>query len=283
MKITKIIEMSKKEVPFFFGAAPFSWQLLFFYMPIIFIIWLSIAKLGTFSHITLEHYKVFLNIVYVRVIVQSLLLGLFTALSCFLVGYPLAYWLAFKTGRLKIIFLFLLLSPFFTNFLLHVYAWFFVLDRGGILNTVLQGLGIIHKPIHFLNTLSATAVMMIYYYLPFMVLPIYSTLERFDRRLLEASLDLGASWWQTFRRVLLPLTWPGVQLGFLLVYVPACTEFAIPDLMGGGRYMFMGSVVSFFMLGTHTIVLGTAFTVVSCIILVVSSLVFVSILRRILL
>ena len=155
-----------KELPFFFGAASFAWQILFFYMPILFILWLSFSTVGDISHITLVHYKAFFTMVYLRVILQSLVLGLFTAVVCLVIGYPLAYWLVFKTGRLKTIFLFLLLSPFFTNFLLHIYAWFFVLDRGGLLNNILQGLGIIYEPLHFLNTLGATGVMMIYYYLP---------------------------------------------------------------------------------------------------------------------
>jgi spermidine/putrescine transport system permease protein len=283
MKLKKLIETNRKNTAFFFGAASFAWQILFFYTPIIFILCFSVTRTDIFSGITFTHYASFMNLVYAKVIVQSLFLGLFTALVCLLVGYPLTYWIVYKTGRLKIIFLFFLLSPFFTNFLLHVYAWFFVLDRGGILNTFLLTIGLINEPLHLLNTLGATLVMMIYYYLPFMVLPIYSILDRFDKRLLEASLDLGASWWQTCRRILLPMTWPGVQLGFLLVYVPACTEFAIPDLMGGGKYMFMGSVVSFFMLGAETLALGTAFTVVSCIVVIISSLVLVRMLRYILL
>jgi spermidine/putrescine transport system permease protein len=276
--IKKIQEFNKKESAFFFGAAPLMWQLLFFYLPLFFLIWFSIVQAGSYFDITFTHYRVFLNLTYLYVILQSLILGAFTAFTCLLIGYPLAYWIIFKTGRLKI---FLLLSPFFTNFLLHVYAWYFVLDRGGFLNTLLLSLGIIKEPLHMLNTMAAMGIMMIYYYLPFMVLPIYSTLDRFDKKLLEASFDLGASWWQTFRRVLLPLTWSGVQLGLLLVYVPACTEFVIPDLMGGGKYMFMGSVISFFMLRSQTVILGTAFTVISCAIVIISALLLVTFFRRI--
>jgi ABC-type spermidine/putrescine transport system permease subunit I len=114
-------------------------------------------------------------------------------------------------------------------------------------------------------------IMMVYYYLPFMVLPIYSSLEKFEYKLIEASMDLGASWFQTFRRIMLPLTIGGIRAGFFLVYIPAFGEFAIPELMGGDKYMFVGSVVSHYILGDQTGSLGAAFTVVACLCLLLST------------
>ena len=200
-------------------------------------------------------------------------MALSNAVICLAVGYPLAYFIAFAGQKFKSILLFLLIVPFWTNFLLHVYAWFFVLEKEGFLNNLLRGLGLIQEPIHFLNTMFATMIMMVYYYLPFMVLPLYSALERFDYRLIEASLDLGASSMQTFRRILLPLTLRGVRAGFFLVFIPSFGEFAIPELMGGDKRMFVGSVVSHYILGEETGSLGAAFTVVSCLILLISAII----------
>jgi spermidine/putrescine transport system permease protein len=209
-----------------------------------------------------------------RVIGSSLLLAISTVVICFCIAYPLAYFIAFNGKRFKNLLLFLLIVPFWTNFLLHVYAWFFVLEKRGFINNMLDHLGLISEPIQFLNSLFSIMVMMVYYYLPFMVLPIYSSLERFDRRLLEASLDLGANWFQTFRRVMLPVTMRGVRAGFFLVYIPAFGEFAIPELMGGDREMFVGNVVSQYILGDDTGSLGAAFTVLSGVILIASSVLF---------
>jgi ABC-type spermidine/putrescine transport system permease subunit I len=167
----------------------------------------------------------------------------------------------------------LLIVPFWTNFLLHVYAWFFVLEREGFINNLLHATHLIQSPIPFLNSLFATMLMMVYYYLPFMVLPIYSSLEKFDYRLIETSVDLGASWLQTLKRIILPLSIGGIRAGFFLVYIPSFGEFAIPELMGGDKQMFVGSVVARYILGDQTGSLGAAFTVVSCFILCFSCVV----------
>jgi ABC-type spermidine/putrescine transport system permease subunit I len=124
-------------------------------------------------------------------------------------------------------------------------------------------------------------VMMVYYYLPFMVLPIYSPLERFDFKLIEASLDLGASWMTTLRKILLPLTLGGIRAGFFLVYIPSFAEFAIPELMGGDKYMFVGSVVSHYILGDQTGSLGAAFTVIACLALLISTVLLYKLLSKI--
>lgn len=262
------------DLPFSIGIPALIWQILFFYLPLLFIIFSSFAKVSEtgIEGITLEHLTLFLGPTYLWVIFSSLLLALSNALICVCIAYPIAYFIAFKGKRFKNILLFLLIVPFWTNFLLHVYAWFYVLEREGFLNHLLLSMGLIKSPIHFLNSLFATMVMMVYYYLPFMLLPIYSSLERFECRLIEASLDLGASWLQTLRRILLPLSLRGVRTGFFLVYIPSFGEFAIPELMGGDKQMFVGSVVSHYILGEKTGALGSAFTVVSSLFLLLSSL-----------
>lgn len=265
---------SSELLPFAFGVPALIWQVLFFYVPLLFIVLSSVLKtslLGEIQGVTAEKLLLFLHPLYLKVIGYSFILALSTALICLLIAYPIAYFLAFTGKRFKDLFLFLLIVPFWTNFLLHVYAWFFVLEREGFLNNLLHFLGLIDTPIHFLNSPFAIMIMMVYYYLPFMVLPLYSSLERFDFRLIEASLDLGASWRQTFCQIMLPLTMRGIRSGFFLVYIPAFGEFAIPELMGGDKQMFVGSVVSHYILGEETGGLGAAFTVVSCIALLLSA------------
>jgi spermidine/putrescine transport system permease protein len=267
--------MHKSEIPFATGVPALIWQGAFFYIPLLLIICSSVfsfSSSGAISGLTFDKIALFLTPTYLWVILSSLMLAFGNALLCLMIAYPLAYFLAFTAKKYKNLLLFLLIVPFWTNFLLHVYAWFFVLEREGIINTLLLWLGIIDQPLHLLNSLFSVMIMMVYYYLPFMVLPIYSSLERFDSRLIEASLDLGASSWQTIQRIVLPLTMRGIMAGFFLVYIPSFGEFAIPELMGGDKKMFVGSIVSHYILGESTGSLGAAFTVVSCIILLLSAL-----------
>ncbi len=274
MKIKFLPKPPATEAPFAVGVPALIWQILFFYLPILLIVVSSVLKFSTSGQVeglTLEKLIPFFSPTYLRVIGYSLLLAISNAIVCLCIGYPLAYFLAFRGRRLKNLFLFLLVVPFWTNFLLHVYAWFFVLEREGFLNSLLMKLGIIHEPLHMLNSVFAIMVMMVYYYLPFMILPIYSSLERFDQRLIEASFDLGASWLQTFRRIMLPLSLRGVRAGFFLVFIPSFGEFAIPELMGGDKLMFVGSVVSHYILGEETGELGAAFMVVASIFLLITA------------
>ncbi len=260
--------------PFLVGSPTFIWQILFFYLPLLFMIvssFLHFSPTGEWEGFSLQSMQLFLSPIYLHVILSSIFLALCTAIICLLIGYPLAYCLAFMKKKYRYVGLFLLFLPFWTNFLLHVYAWFYVLDTQGFLNQILLYLHIIDHPLEMLNTFPAIILMMVYYYLPFMVLPIYSSLEKFNPYLLEASLDLGASWLQTLRRIIFPLTLKGVRAGFFLVYIPAFGEFAIPELMGGDKWMFVGNVISQYILAEGTQSLGSAFTLFSALCLVISS------------
>lgn len=272
-------------LPFSIGVPAIVWQILFFYIPLCLIAlssFVQFSKAGTFEGLTFQKLLFFLHPTYLAIIGSSLLLAFCNAILCLVIAYPLAYFMAFRGKKFKNLLLFLLIVPFWTNFLLHVYAWFYVLEREGFLNNTLLYLGLIKEPLHLLNSLFSIMVMMVYYYLPFMVLPIYASLERFEGRLIEASYDLGASWFQTFRRIMLPLTLSGVRSGFFLVYIPSFGEFAIPELMGGDKLMFVGSVVSHYILGDETGSLGAAFTVVACCILFSSAALFYMLLNRLL-
>lgn len=265
-----------QETAFSIGIPALLWQILFFYIPLLIVIittFLQTTPQGILG-LTLQKITYFFNPIYMHVIGLSLLLALSNVAICFFLAYPLAYYLAFSGKRFKNILLFLLLIPFWTNFLLHVYAWFYVLENHGFINNLLMYIGIIKEPLILLNTPFAIMLMMTYYYLPFMVLPIYSSLERFNLSLIEASVDLGASWIQTFRQIILPLTMRGIRSGFFLVYIPSFGEFAIPSLMGGDKIMFVGNVVSDFVLAENTGSLGTAFMVFSCTILLITAVFF---------
>ena len=263
-----LIKNINKELPFAIGIPALLWQIIFFYIPLLLIL---LSSLWSFTDgLTLKHFINVWDWIYFKIAFNSLGLAISTTVLSLLIGFPLAYFIAFRAKKFKNLFLFLLIIPFWTNFLLHIYAWFFVLEKQGFLNTLLINLSLIETPLHILNTPFATMLMMVYYFLPFMALPIYSTLENIDRNLLEASVDLGANWTQTVRKVLLPLSLSGIRSGILLVYIPAFGEFVIPDLMGGDKQYFVGSVISQFVLGNHTAPLGAAFTVISTSILTLS-------------
>ena len=261
---TRLKDIFERERPFFYVVPAFVWQVLFFYMPLIFMIimsFLSFCPSLNMQIFSWDHYKPFLNGMYLLIMLKSLILACVNGIICFLAGYPIAFFVAFRAGRLKNLFLFLLILPFWTNFLLHVYAWFFVLDNQGIINYFLRALGLINQPLYLLNSLFGIILLMGYCYLPFMVLPIYSALERFDKTLIEASRDLGASSFETWYHIVLPLSMSGVVSGFLLVFVPSFGEFAIPGLMGGDKYLFVGPVIAQYALGHKTMPMSTSFTV----------------------
>lgn len=262
----KFNESIKSEKPFFAVSLSFVWQALFFYVPLAFIIILSVIQqsslMGSYT-IGLQNFLYFFNWSYLTIIFKSFVLAFINSILCFIVGFPLAYFLAFRAGRFRNFFLFLLILPFWTNFLLHVYSWFYVLEKSGFLSNLLMYLGLTSQPIGFFNSYWTVLFVMVYCYLPFMVLPIYSVLERLNKNILEASSDLGASAWQTWYRITLPLSFAGLRAGFFLVFVPSFGEFAIPGLVGGDKFVFVGTVITQFILSSGSMNLGSAFTLIS--------------------
>lgn len=284
MKI-EFSKTSNNELPFVAGSPAIIWQILFFYIPLTLIVitsFLEFSKSGKIDRLTLSHISLFFSVTYFKVILSSLGLALTNSLLCLVIAFPLAYFIAFGGRKYKTALLFFLIVPFWTNFLLHVYAWFYVLEKHGFINSLLLKLHLISNPIQFLNSMPAVFTMMIYYYLPFMVLPIYSSLERFQSNLIEASYDLGASFGTTFIRILLPLTSRGIRAGFFLVFIPSYGEFVIPELMGGDKKMFVGTVVSQYILGEGTGSLGAAFTLLSGIVLILVTAALYGLLRYLL-
>ena len=283
IKLSPLFKVAIKELFFNLGSLPFLWQLLFFYIPLTLLLISSVVMLsptGHFSSFTLQHFSHLLDYSYFRILLNTVGLALATACICLVFAFPLSYFLAFKSGRWKNLLLFLLIIPFWTNFILHIYAWYFVLEGHGFVNRFLLTLGIIDCPLLILNSTFAILLMMVYYYLPFMVLPIFASLERFDSRLLEASLDLGASRTKTLCRILIPLSKNALFSGFFLVFIPAFGEFVIPELMGGDKNSFMGNVVSSFILGENTLSIGIAYTVLATFFLLIASYIIKKILEK---
>ena len=174
---------------------------------------------------------------------RSLGIALASTLMLLLAGFPIAYALARMPPRLQPILVVLVILPFWTSFLIRVYAWMNILQREGLLNQALLALGIVDEPVAWLASDTAIYIGMVYSYLPFMVLPIYATLEKLDESLLEAAADLGCPPWKAFWLVTVPLSLPGIAAGALLCFIPIVGEFVIPDLLGGSESLMIGQVL----------------------------------------
>ena len=191
-----------------------------------------------------DNYRyLFTDEVYAVSYLYSLRTAFFSTLICLLIGYPMAYAIARSSKSTQNILLLIIILPFWTSFLLRVYALEGIIRENGILNTVLLWLGVIHHPLQIMRTSLAVYLGIIYSYLPFMVLPLFATLEKLDRSLLEAAGDLGSPPWRTFFDVTLPLSIPGIIAGSMLVFIPAIGEFVIPTLLGGPDNLMIGRVL----------------------------------------
>lgn len=207
---------------------------------------------------TLDNYRELVQGVYLRVLMNSFTLAAWTTALCLLIGYPVAYFIAFKAGRAAPALLLLLLIPFWINFLIRISAWVVLLGRGGLVNQSAMTLGLIDAPVGMLGTFGATMVGMVYAFLPLAVFPIYAALQPIDRRLVEAGADLGAGPAETFWRITLPLSLPGVLAAILFVFVPSMGVFAIPVQLGGGKSVILGNLIVQLFLEFRNIPLGAA-------------------------
>lgn len=225
----------------------YTWVTIFLTIPMILIIVFSFLKRGVYGGIeyqfTMENYKTLFDPLYMKVFGTSILIALGTTICCLLIGYPFAYFVAQAEEKYRSMLMFLIIIPFWTNSLVRTYAWIVLLRNEGVINHILLSAQIIQDPLKLLYNYGAIFLGMTYTLFPFMVLPLYSTIEKLDGALLEAADDLGASAWQTFIYVTFPLTLPGIVAGSLLVFIPTLGYFFIPDLMGGGKYMIIGNLI----------------------------------------
>jgi spermidine/putrescine transport system permease protein len=210
---------------------------------------------------TLENYRQVADPVFLRLLLRSLRLALLTTGICLVLGYGLAYWIAFYGGRHKSLYSLLVILPFWTSDLVRLYAWMTLLADHGVVPQLLRTLGI-PLPFPLLYTEGAVLLGLVYTYLPFMVLPLYAALERLDPALLEAAADLGAAPRVGFTRVTLPLTRGGILSGIVLVFVPSLGEIVVPELLGGAKTLLLGQFIALKFTGLRHWPLGAAYTLV---------------------
>ncbi len=223
------------------------WLLIFFIIPLVIVLISSFLERGTYGGViwqfTLDNYQRLAQGIYWGIFWRSLFLALITTIMCLLIGYPLAYFIATIRPPWRNVLLMLVIIPFWTNFLVRTYAWIVLLRTQGVFNIILQSLQLIDEPLTLLFTPFAVTIGLVYGYLPFMILPLYATIERFNFSLLEAAQDLGANDLRSFFRVVLPLTMRGIVAGCLLVFIPAFGAFITPDILGGAKTMMVGNLI----------------------------------------
>ena len=223
------------------------WLLIFFIIPLVIVLIYSFLERGTYGGIiwefTLDNYQRLAQGIYWVIFWRSLFFAFITTIICLLIGYPLAYLIATIRQPWRNVLLMLVIIPFWTNFLVRTYAWIVLLRTQGVFNITLQSLQLTDKPLTLLFTPFAVTIGLVYGYLPFMVLPLYATIERFNFSLLEAAQDLGANDLRTFFRIILPLTIRGIFAGCLLVFIPVFGTFITPDILGGAKTMMVGNLI----------------------------------------
>ncbi|MGA1035826.1 MAG: ABC transporter permease, partial [Ilumatobacteraceae bacterium] len=207
-----------------------------------------------------------------NVVVRSVILALITTLVCLVVAYPFAWFCATRSALTRNLLLVAVMIPFWTNFLVRNYAWRILLSAGGPISSFTEAIGLGETNILFTKT--AVVIGLVYAYLPFMILPLYASIDRLDRRLVEASSDLYASGPQTFRRVVLPLTMPGVIAGSILVFVPSMGAYVTPELLGGGKETLLGSYIVTQFLTARNWPVGASLSFVLMAVMLVSTIIY---------
>ena len=247
------------------AVAPYAWMALFFLVPFLFVLKISLSQtaiaqppytpvfsLGggweatktAFAALSLDNFRLLVSDdLYVLSYLRSLLVAAVSTIILLLIGYPIAHGMARLPQRWQSVAMMLVIVPFWTSFLIRIYAWINILQHDGLLNQVLLALHVVAKPVVWLSTDSAMYLGIVYSYLPFMILPLYATLSKLDPALLEAAADLGASPRQAFWRVTFPLSLPGIGAGALLCFIPIVGEFVIPDLLAGSNALMIGQTL----------------------------------------
>ena len=223
------------------------WMMLFVAIPLVYVFAISFMRKGIYGGVefafTVSNYLETLNPLYLQIFIGSLIMAAISTIVCLLIGYPFAYLISMKSQIKKNLLLMLVILPFLTNSLIRMYGWITLLRTEGIINKVLIYLHIINQPIQLIYNNFAVMLGLVYCLLPFMILPLYSSIEKLDMSLLEAASDLGAKSRKTFLKVTLPLTMPGIFAGSILVFIPALGLFFIADLLGGSKSMLIGNII----------------------------------------
>ena len=235
-----------KQLRFWMLAPARVWMALFFAAPLLIVVAYSLLTRGDYGGVeqptTLENFTRLFDPLYGAILLRSLVIAIVATAFCLLLGFPMALFIS-RSGRRKNLYLQLVTLPFWTSFLVRTYAWLFLLRDTGLINTLLIKAGIVSSPLPLLYNNGAVLLGLVYGYLPFMVLPLYATIERMDPALLEAAADLGARPFAALRRVTLPLALPGMFAGSVLVFIPCMGAYLTPDLLGGGKTVMAGNLI----------------------------------------
>ena len=227
---------------------PLFWLLFFFVIPVAIVLTFGFAKSnaqGTLlPQFTLEHYRNAVDPLYFKLVWRSLYYAGLSTFLTLLLAFPAAYFIAFSPPQRQKLLLFLVFHPLWTNLLVRLYAFIIILSDGGLVNQALQAFSVIHEPVQLLNTPFSVVVGFVYWNLPFMIPPIYTALDRMNVSLLEASMDLGANRFTTFRNIILPQAMPGIAAGITLCFIPTLGCFIIPDILGGADTMMIGNLIA---------------------------------------
>lgn len=223
------------------------WVLILIFVPMIYIGIMSFLTRGTYGGIvfkfSLDGYKTLFDPTYMEVVLKSILISLRTTIICILVGYPFAFYIARRPAKKAAMLILLLMVPFWTSGLVKTYSWILLLNTTGIVNSVLVGIGLINEPVQFLYNDYAVTLGLVYGFLPYAVLPMYTSIEKLDKSMLEASNDLGGRPVQTFLKITLPLTAPGIFASVILVFIPSLGAYFTADALGGGTSLLIGNLI----------------------------------------
>lgn len=276
---------------------PYIWMLVFFAIPFLIVLKISFTSQAVaippyspvleyvdkelMAKLNLANYiELFNNSLYVDAFISSVKIAAISTILCLLIGYPMAYTIARMSPSMRNICLLLVVLPSWISFLIRIYAWIGILQTNGLMNRTLLAIGIIDSPLQIMNTPTAAYIGIVYAYLPFMILPLYTNLVKFDMRLLEAAYDLGAKPWKAFLTITLPMSKSGIIAGCMLVMIPAVGEFVIPELLGGPGTLMIGRQLwsEFFSAGNWP--MASAVAIVMLILLLIPILIFHKIERK---
>jgi spermidine/putrescine transport system permease protein len=246
-----------------FALPGLGWLVLFFLVPLGFILIVSLGDHDRFGRVllnspSLDNYRAALDPVFLRPAWNGLRYAAATTILCLVVGYPIAYWISRYGGSHKTLLLVLVMLPFWTSYLIRTYAWITILGDNGVVNSVLQAIGLTEEPVILLNTDLAVVLGMTYGFVPFAILPLFVSIDRLDESLVAAARDLYASGRQAFRHVTLPLTMPGIIAAAILTFIPAVGDYVTPDLLGGAQTTTIAKIIQTEFLGARNWPSGAA-------------------------
>ncbi|MDP4178393.1 MAG: ABC transporter permease [Bacillota bacterium] len=242
------------------------WSIIFIVIPLLLVLYFSLINSN--GILTLDNYKKLLNSRYLGVFISSIKLALISTIICFVLGYPVAYILSKSPEKIRNILMLLLIIPMWMNFLLRTYAWMSIIGRNGVINNILNTIGI--PSMNILYTDNAVILGMVYNFLPFMIIPIYTILTKIDKDVIKAAKDLGADRIIVFKKVVFPLSIPGVMSGITMVFMPAVSTFVISNLLGGGQFMLIGNLIELQFTTVGDWYFGSAISIIMMIIILIS-------------